>query len=327
MNAIKKLLQRITGIQQLLDKTNGLYYKTEADKQQIIQKMERLQEEARFVAGQSLAAQIKALTSISRLHEVEFKVFSQFGEDGIIQWLIHQLPDIPETFIEFGVENYKEANTRFLLMHNAWRGLIIDGSTAHIQQVQQEEIYWKYDLTAVAAFITRDNINTLIEQAGFGGDIGLLSIDIDGNDYWVWEAIQTVQPWIVVAEYNANFGAERAITIPYQADFYRSTAHHSNIYFGASLPALCHLAEQKGYELVGCTKAGNNAFFIKKGVWPTDKPKFWQGLTSEQLFQPGISREERDESGKLTFADAAKRRATLVGLPVVNVKTGGMETL
>ncbi len=96
------------------------------------------------------------------LEEVEFQVYSQFGEDGILQWLIHNIDIESKTFIEFGVEDYSETNTRFLLLNDNWSGLVMDGSEENIKQLNSWEDLWRYDLKTVAPFITRDNINQLI---------------------------------------------------------------------------------------------------------------------------------------------------------------------
>ena len=181
----------------------------------------------------------------------EYGVFSQWGEDGLIAHLVSRVPIEHRTFVEFGVEDYREANTRFLLMTQNWRGLVLDGSDAHIRAIRADDVSWRYDLDARCAFVTRDNINGLLRDAGFTGDLGLLSIDIDGNDYWVWEAIDAVSPRIVVAEYNSLFGARHAVTVPYDEAFVRGRKHHSNLYYGASIAALARLGAAKGYSLVG----------------------------------------------------------------------------
>jgi hypothetical protein len=148
----------------------------------------------------------RMLRRVRSIQEVEFRVFSQWGEDGILDWLIERLPGIPDVFVEFGVQNYLEANTRLLLWLRNWRGLIIDGSALNVEQVRHQDVFWRFDLQAVAAFIDRDNINQLIASCGISGEIGVLSVDIDGNDYWVWQAIEVVKPVIVVCEYNPVFG-------------------------------------------------------------------------------------------------------------------------
>jgi hypothetical protein len=245
----------------------------------------------------------------------EFRAFSQWGEDGIIQYLIRELKLDREVFVEFGVETYVESNTRFLLCNNNWSGLVIDGSEENIQYIRQDPIYWRYNLKAECSFITAENINSLIERNGVRGEIGLLSVDIDGNDYWVWKAIDIVQPTIVIAEYNARFGPERAVTTPYDPGFVRSKAHHSLIYYGASLSALWSLATAKGYALVGCNSSGNNAFFVRKDRLPASLPS----LSPAEAYVRNQFREARGADGKLAFVDPQDEIALLAGLPLVTV--------
>ena len=163
------------------------------------------------------------------LRDYEYKVFSQWGEDGIIQRLINEIPIETRTFIEFGVEDFSESNCRYLLMKDNWSGVRIDGSANNMNRLRQSYLYWRYDLNAIDAFVTRENINDLLARSGFGEDVGILSIDIDGNDYWVWEAINVVSPALTIVEYNARFGADRAVTTPYKPDFFRTTAHTTRI--------------------------------------------------------------------------------------------------
>ncbi|NJL53238.1 MAG: hypothetical protein HC930_15550 [Hydrococcus sp. SU_1_0] len=141
----------------------------------------------------------------------EFQVFSQWGEDGIIQALISEIEIERKIFVEFGVQDYTEANTRFLLVNNNWSGLVMDSSPEYIQYIKQDRIYWRYNLKAECAFIDKDNINELLINNGITGDIGLLSIDVDGNDYWIWEAIHCISPRIVISEYNGLFGNHRKL--------------------------------------------------------------------------------------------------------------------
>ena len=124
--------------------------------------------ESNMLSAKILIDQIAARGRLTDIHEAEFKIFSQFGEDGIIQYLIRQAKIHAKlhTFVELGVESYVEANTRFLLLNNNWSGLVMDGSKENIAAIQNAELYWKYDLTAIAAFIDVDNINGLIQSAG-----------------------------------------------------------------------------------------------------------------------------------------------------------------
>lgn len=249
--------------------------------------------------------------------DCEFKVYSQTGEDGIIQFLINKVSVNKNNFIEFGVQNYTESNTRFLLQNNNWSGLVIDGSRDNINYIKNDPIYWRYNLKAECAFIDCDNINNLIRNNGISGDIGLLSVDIDGNDYWVWDAINCINPSIVVCEYNSIFGPTAKVTIPYDKKFIRTNAHYSNLYYGASISALADLAELKGYSLVCSNRAGNNVFFVRNdlvGELATYKP--------EEAYVKSQFRESRDPKGNLTFLDFGQRLELIKDLVVHDLSSG-----
>jgi hypothetical protein len=265
--------------------------------------------------GAAEARRVAALPPRTPLDQTEFKVYSQFGDDGILQYLISHIPAIP-AFVEFGVEDYTEANTRFLLVHSHWRGLILDGRPDLDEVVSSQGLPMLHALEIRSAFVTAENINNLIQEAGFSGELGLLSVDIDGNDYWVWKAITCVQPQIVVMEYNAVFGPERAVTVPYSPDFTRQAAHPSWLYFGASLQACCHLAREKGYAFVGCNSAGNNAYFVRQ-----DLADSFQVLTPEEGYIDSRFRESRDGSGRMSRLDGMERLRAIASLPVVDVET------
>jgi hypothetical protein len=257
------------------------------------------------------------------LADYEFKVFSQWGEDGIIQRLIHEVPLAHRTFIEFGVEDFMESNCRYLLMNDNWQGMVLDGSTRNIETLRASYFFWKHDLQAVAAFITAENIDALLAKAGFESDLGLLSVDVDGVDFWILQAVECVQPRILVVEYNSLFGPERIITVPYEADFQRTRKHHSNLYYGASLGAMTALATVRGYDLVGTNSAGSNAFFVRRDVRPESLP----ALAVEQAFNPCWIREARDAQGRLTYASRGAQLDMIRGLPVFNIATGQIEPL
>lgn len=254
--------------------------------------------------------------------ENEFSVFSQFGDDGIIQYLLNKIKPVNKFFIEFGVENYLESNTRFLMQNNNWSGFVMDGSEAHIASIKNAPFFWKHDLTAVQAFITTENINKLLAENVKSTTPGLLHIDIDGNDYWIWKAINSITPDIVIVEYNSVFGYERSITIPYHPDFVRTKYHHSNLYAGSSILALCNLAEEKGYYFVGSNNAGNNAYFIKKEKIGDMKP-----LTAREGYVESKFRESRDKKGNLTFLAGEKRLEEIKGMQVYNTLTNQLESL
>lgn len=276
-----------------------------------------------MMLGKLLSEKISCKKDINSLHDVEFKVFSQWGDDGIIQWLVNNIEIPNKCFIEFGVENYTESNTRFLLMNNNWSGLVMDGNPKNIDQIKESYYYWKHEISAEAVFIDKENINDLLFSAHFGKEIGMLHIDIDGNDYWIWKEINSVSPIIVILEYNSVFGVDRLITIPYSKNFRRSEAHYSYLYYGASIRALCRLSSEKGYAFIGCNSAGNNAYFIRKDKL-NDQVK---EISVEKGYVYSKFRESRDRKGRLTYLIGKDRIDIIKGLPVFNVETGQMEDI
>ncbi len=275
-----------------------------------------------LLTGQLHAQRIRQMGKLDRLAEAEFRAFSQWGEDGIIQYLVSVLPIENRAFIEFGVENYLEANTRFLLLNDNWRGMVLDGSQANVDFIKGDPIYWQHELVAEQLFIDRDNINAAFLRHGFSDDIGLLSIDIDGNDYWVWDAIDCVSPGIIVCEYNSLFGAELALTVPYDASFVRSEAHYSNLYYGASLAALCQLADARGYDCVGTNSAGSNAFFVRREL-DHELPR----LSASQAYVACKVRESRDRDGRQTYLAGDDRLRAIGHLPLLNLASGEQATV
>lgn len=280
--------------------------------------------EAKMLTAKLLIERIAERGMIADVQQAEFKVFSQFGEDGIIQYLIRRAQIMPDEHrvVEFGSDFYEEANTRFLVVNDNWSGLLIDGNKQSIRAIRKRHLFWERDLTAVAAFIDRDNINDIISGGGYSGKIGLLSVDIDGNDYWVWDRLDVVDPVIVVAEYNGLFGSVRAVTIPYDPKFYRFNAHFSGMYYGCSLKALEILGARKGYALVGCNKDGNNCFFVKR-----DRLNGQPALSAEEAYVRFRYRESRDRQRNFTFTSSFSRLNEIADLPLVDVETGAAITV
>ncbi len=273
-----------------------------------------LAERQLLLSGQIASQNVRQMERIGTLADVEFRVTSQWGEDGIIEWLCHQLPGIDRSFVEFGVENFGEANTRFLLQNRGWRGLIMDGSASHMAHVRSETLHWMFDLVAVDSFVTAENINDLIEKNGFAGELGILSVDIDGNDYWVLKAIDCVRPAILITEFNGVFGDRHAITVPYKPDFERLAAHHSGQYFGASIRAMAELAAEKGFRFLGTNSNGVNAFFVREDLAPPlleriEEVKAW----------PPRHRDSRDEQGELSFTRGQAKAKLIADMPVEQV--------
>lgn len=254
----------------------------------------------------------------------EARIFSQFGEDGLIHDVLSRasINSDNQRFVEIGVEDYSEANTRLLLTVMNWQGLVIDSQAPSIKKIESSDLSWRFGLACINAQVTRENINDLIQKSGFDKNLGLLSLDIDGNDYWVWESLECCEPDIVVIEYNSLFGSRHAVVVPYDPNFDRTTAHTSWVYWGASIKALAILGEKKGYQLVAANQAGNNLIFVKKSSIGK-----LQARTAEELYRQPAFRESRTSDGnfsKLAPFEALKEIGTM---PVVNVITGATNPL
>ena len=234
------------------------------------------------------------------INDFEFKIFSQYGDDGIINYIISNINLYNKKFIEFGVENYEESNTRFLLEGCSWSGLILDSSIININYIKSQSYYWKYDLKVENKLVTKKNINQILLSSDFTGKIGLLSIDIDGNDYWIWNEIKVIDPSIVIIEYNARLGDRESKTIPYEENFNRNKSNNSNIYYGASLMALYKLGKKRGYSLVATNSNGNNAYFIKNKLIPRDN-KFLKPKKPHECYNINTFKELRDNKNSLLF--------------------------
>ncbi len=178
----------------------------------------------------------------------ERRIDSQNGEDGIIEAIFSKIGTTNKSFVEFGSGNLSECNTRYLA-RGRWKGLWMDATYLdRWGRVKQERI-------------TAENIEALFVKYSVPREFDVLSIDIDGNDYWVWKAITEYHPRVVVIEYNATIPPTESKTIPYDAQWMWDG---STNYFGASLLALKTLGEQKRYVLIGCDSSGTNAFFVKR---------------------------------------------------------------
>lgn len=208
-----------------------------------------------------------------------YKVYSQNDEDGIIHEIFNRIGTTNKLFVEFGVQDGLECNCHFLLF-NGWQGLWIDGDTENFKRLQNffSAPLSSKQLTAINAFITTDNINKLIGEDGkTNGEIDLLSIDIDGNDYWIWEKITCIKPRVVVIEYNAKFPPPCEWIMEYNPNHIWDGSDKQ----GASLKSLEILGSRLGYNLVGTNMNGVNAFFVKKELC---KGLFAEPATAENLY-------------------------------------------
>jgi hypothetical protein len=235
-----------------------------------------------FTEYESIAEE---LSHVERLQNREFKVFSQNGEDGLLAYIFSEIGTTNRRFVEFGVEDGRECNCANLAIHFGWSGLMLEANPADVHRARV--FYGRLrgeDGPRVAVeecLVTIENINEAIAAGRVTGEIDLLSIDIDGNDYWIWEAIDVVSARVVVIEYNASFG-RRSISIAYDPGFVRFKAHRSGWYHGASLAALTKLSDRKGYDLIGTDSFGVNAFFVRRDV-PKGR---LEALEADEAYRP-----------------------------------------
>ena len=202
-----------------------------------------------------------------RLSDTGFRVYSQFEEDGILSYIFAAIGVEHKTFIDIGSGDGINSNCANLAVNFGWRGLFVDGNPSNIESGKN---YYAanpdtvlYPPTFVQAFVQTENINQLIQDNGFAGGVDLMSIDIDGNDYWIWDALTVVEPRVVIIETHIEFGMN-SIVVPYDKD-YRYPGKHPD-YHGASPVAMEKLAQKKGYRLVGANSYGFNTIYIKEGI-------------------------------------------------------------
>lgn len=202
------------------------------------------------------------------LSDTGFRNFSQFDEDGILLYMFAALGVTNKLFVDIGAGNGINGNCANLAINFGWNGLFIDGNTGSVDSgkafYEKHPDTWVFPPKFVCAMVQRENINQIIEEQGFTGEVDLVSIDIDGNDYWVWDALSVIEPRVVIIETRIEFGLKNLV-VPYDKDFYYQG---EGDYYGASLPAMIKLADKKGYRLVGANlfSLGFNTIYVKRGV-------------------------------------------------------------
>lgn len=241
------------------------------------QRLAALEDNLANLLKRRYAAVAAAGDPAARLRSHEFKVHSQHGEDGILLYLFSLVGAATHQVVEFGIEDGRECNAANLIINFGWRGLLMDCVPENVEAAQRyyaQRLGPEADRVAIdLQQVSPENIDQLLAARGLAGEIDLLSIDIDGNDYWVFEAISQVEPRVVVIEYNASLGPRRAAAVRPAPDFDRFACHPSGYYHGASLAAMAKLGRQKGYALVGCDSSGANAFLVRRDLLSDQLPE------------------------------------------------------
>jgi hypothetical protein len=216
-----------------------------------------------FAIGSSHFSRMRHYYSeIKNLNDADYKVFSQTGEDGIIDYLLYSLNIKVPKFVEIGVGDYRESNTRYIFQKNCSKGLIVDKNKNLEKKVSKIVKLWKGDLTIIETAVTSKNILHILNSNDFDNNLDVFSLDVDGIDYWILKALPEKLSKIVVLEYNPTFGPNLEVTIPNLKDFDRRKYHYSHLCFGVSLRALVTLMNKKKYVFVGTNIACFNAFFV-----------------------------------------------------------------
>ena len=193
-----------------------------------------------------------------------FHVRSQNEEDGITLALVTLVGPGARRFVDLGAGT-NGGNCGFLADTCGWTGLMVDGSAARAARLAAR--FGQFEVLARQAWITTDNVNALVRDNGMSDEIDLLSLDVDGNDYWIWQRLDACSPRIVILEFNPGFGAERAVTVQYDPAFDRANFRGVTWqYYGASLAAFVRLGHEKGYRLVLVEPRGQNAYFLRNDV-------------------------------------------------------------
>lgn len=215
---------------------------------------------------------VREKSPLPRIDEIGFKCHSQADEDGILLFIFSLIGVTNRLCAEICAGDGLESNTANLILNHGWHGLLVDGDRAKVERGKKffagSRRTYVYPPKYLCEWITRDSINGILKSNGFGGSIDMLSIDLDGVDYWIWEAISISDPRVVVVEYQDILGPDRAWTVPYSDNFSGWTNQTQGMpnFAGASLSAFVKLAKSKGYRLVGTNRYGYNAFFVKNGL-------------------------------------------------------------
>jgi len=274
-----------------------------------------------FLIGQAAILSSRANSkNFKSLWDAEVKVYSQWGEDGILDYLCEQVEISKPRVVEIGAGNFSECNSRFLAENRNASVFAVDGRDDLVSSIEANSLGWKNHIFGYQTWVSPKNINEIIAKAQkVIGDIDVFSLDLDGNDYWILKEADLNLVSIVVVEYNPLFGFRKAVSVPRDDAFDRKRMHYSWQYYGASLKAFEFLLNQKDFKFVGTNRVGNNAFFVRNGLAnriPLDSGKDYSIYTDWRV------RETRSPEGKLTYASGYERVAEIAELPLVNVETG-----
>jgi hypothetical protein len=255
---------------------------------------------------------------IKNINDLDYKIYSQNGEDGIIDYLLHSLKIYKPKFIEIGVGDYTECNSRFFFERTSPKGLIIDCIKNFKLKVKKNIKLWKGDLTIIEKFVNSENIIEILKEKNFLNNLDFFSLDVDGVDYWILKKFPKNFSKICVIEFNSNFGPDKEITVPNIKNFDRTKYHYSNLCYGASLKALVKLMEKKNFVFVGTNLDRVNAFFVSKKYIKMinlriPKKKNLKTFTYSNL------RESRDKKNNLNYLSGNNKLKIIKNCKVIDL--------
>ena len=252
------------------------------------------------------------------LNNLDYKVYSQNGEDGILDYFLNCLNIDKPKFVEIGIGDYSECNSRFIFERTSPKGLVIDCIENLKKKVSRNAKLWKGDLKIINEKINSNNIIEILNNNSFLDELDLFSLDIDSTDYWVLKKMPNNFSKIAIIEYNSVFGPDLKITVPNIDNFNRNEYHFSNLCFGASLRAIIDLMEEKNFKFVGTNLARCNAFFILE--------KYLDKINVEIPNKNNLSnhtdsniRESRDQSGKLNYISGDERIKSIYECDIIDL--------
>ena len=274
-----------------------------------------------FLIGQNAILASRSMSEkFQNLWDAEVKVFSQWGEDGILDYLCESLDLSKPKVLEVGAGNFSECNSRFLAESRNASVVAVDGRDDLISSMSKHSLMWKNHIFAVQEWVTPLNINKVINTARESMlGIDIFSLDLDGNDYWILEAANLQHVSIVVVEYNPLFGPKLSVSVPRDDKFDRTSKHFSWLYYGASLGAFIQILSHKGFVFVGSNRVGSNAFFVKEDLVKKIKLPLPVDLSRHTDWR---IRESRNYAGKLDYLSNHERMNQINEMPLINVMDG-----
>lgn len=274
------------------------------------------------IGATAAQAQRGARGSFLDLWDAEFRVFSQWGEDGILNYLLDTYSLPRPRVVEFGAGNFTECNSRFLVEYRNASAFVVDGRSDLISTVEGMDLRWRSTVIPRHEWITSKNAGSIFKSAQESlGPVDVFSLDVDGIDFWIAKAVDFSQVQVIVVEYNPLFGARYPVSVPSDDGFNRGTKHATWLYYGASLRSWINFFKPLDFAFLGTNRACNNAFFGRiplpeaLGIRLPDIGKLDQYVDFRV-------RESRDSRGELSYLTGSLRWKSIEGMPLVDTETG-----